>query len=105
MPDYPIQAFLAMGAATFATRLFPFLIPRRYRHDARLRYAGENLPPAIMLLLVIYCLKDVRFASAPHGAPELIAVALVAGLQVWKRNSLISIGIGTACYMYLVRRL
>ncbi len=54
-------------------------------------------------MLVIYCLKDVRMTEAPFGAPEIIASALVAAVQAWKRNSLLSILAGTAAYMLLIQ--
>ena len=54
-------------------------------------------------MLVVYCLKDVRPLAYPHGIPELLGIALVALLHVWKRNSLLSIGAGTVAYMLLVQ--
>ena len=47
--------------------------------------------------------KDVTPAHAPYGLPELAAAVCVAGLQIWKRNSLLSILAGTAVYMLLIR--
>ena len=51
-------------------------------------------------MLVIYCLKNVSVLAAPFGLPEFIAVAAVIVLHVWKRNNLLSIGVGTALYMF-----
>ena len=58
---------------------------------------------AIIGMLVVYCLKDVEFSAAPFGLPELIAAVSVVVLQRWKRNSLISIFVGTILYMVLIR--
>lgn len=66
-------------------------------------YLGGTLPYAAMGLLVVYCLKDVAWLSGAHGAPELISIALTAGLHVWRRNTLVSIAAGTVCYMLLVQ--
>ena len=66
-------------------------------------YLGRVLPAAIIGMLVIYCLKDTSLMDAPHGLPELIAAASLAGLQAWKRNSLLSILAGTVIYMLLVQ--
>ena len=66
-------------------------------------YLGKVLPAAIIGMLVVYCLKDVKIVSAPFGAPELIAGLLVVGLQAWKRNILLSILAGTAVYMLLTQ--
>ncbi len=62
-----------------------------------------RLSPAIIGMLVVYCLKDVEITAAPFGLPELTALAVVAALQYWKRNSLISILSGTLFYMVLIR--
>ena len=50
-----------------------------------------------------YCLKGVSWTAAPHGAPELIAVAVTAALHWWRGNVLVSIAGGTAVYMLLVQ--
>ena len=54
---------------------------------------------------MIYCLKDISFSAFPFGIPELIAAGCVAGVQIWKRNSLISILAGTILYMILTQML
>ena len=56
-----------------------------------------------MGMLVVYCLKGVSFLSAPYGLPEILGVASVVGLHVWKRNTLLSIAGGTVFYMILVQ--
>ena len=71
--------------------------------EAVVAYLGKVLPPAMMGLLVVYCLRSISWLSAPHGAPELIAIAAVAGLHLWKRNVLLSIAGGTVLYMVLVQ--
>ena len=38
-----------------------------------------------------------------HGIPELIAIAVVIGLHLWKKQMLLSIAGGTVCYMLLVQ--
>ena len=89
---------------TIATRFLPFLIIGEKRKTPPIiTYLGTVLPCAIMGMLVVYCLKDVSFVKNPFGIPELIACAVVAALHVWKRNSLLSIGGGTVCYMLLVQ--
>jgi len=41
--------------------------------------------------------------SGSHGLPELISIALVVALHLWKRQMLLSIAGGTVCYMLLVQ--
>ena len=87
-----------------ATRFLPFLIFGENRKTPPIiTYLGTVLPCAIMGMLVVYCLKDMSVLSWPYGLPEIIACIVVAVLHVWKRNSLLSIGGGTVCYMLLVQ--
>ena len=89
---------------TMATRFLPFLIfGENKKTPPVIVYLGTVLPCAIMGMLVVYCLKDVSFVKSPFGLPELISCVVVAALHVWKRNSLLSIGGGTVCYMLLVQ--
>lgn len=93
---------VVMAAVTILLRFLPFLVFRK-RTPAYISYLGEVLPAAIIGLLVIYCLKDTVITRALFGAPELIAGLSVVGLQVWKRNSLLSILGGTVIYMILIQ--
>ena len=89
---------------TMATRFLPFLIfGEKRKTPPIIEYLGKVLPFAIMGMLVVYCLKDVTILSFPYGLPEIISCIVVAALHVWKRNSLLSIGGGTVCYMLLVQ--
>ena len=95
-----IVAVMALG--TIALRFLPFLVFRK-KTPPFISYLGEVLPAAIIGMLVVFCLKDTVITRSPFGAPELIAAAATAGLQIWKRNSLISILGGTCVYMILVQ--
>lgn len=93
-----------IALVTMALRFLPFLIFGENRKTPSLiAHLGQVLPFAIMGMLVVYCLKDVSLTAAPFGIPEAIGVATVALLHIWKRNTLLSIGAGTLCYMLLVQ--
>ncbi len=95
---------LAVTLGTMITRFLPFvLFPDSKPVPKIVEYLGRTLPAAMMGLLVVYCLRNVDIAAAPHGLPELIALAVVTGLHLWKGNVLLSIGAGTAVYMVLVQ--
>lgn len=101
---HDVLLIAAAVLVTAATRFLPFLIFGEKRKTPPIvEYLGTVLPCAIMGMLVVYCLKDVSFLKMPFGLPELIACGVVAALHVWKRNSLLSIGGGTVCYMLLVQ--
>ena len=105
MPDLHSALMIAIIALiTAALRFLPFLIFRENRKTPPLvSYLGQVLPYAIMGMLVIYCLKGVSFAAFPFGIPEMIGCLVVILLHIWKRNTLLSIGTGTVCYMLLVQ--
>ena len=89
---------------TVTTRFLPFLVfPANKPTPKYIQYLGKMLPSAALGLLVIYCFKDVSFLSGTHGIPELISVAVVAALHLWKRQMLLSIAGGTIVYMLLVQ--
>lgn len=91
-----------MAVVTILLRFLPFLVFRN-ETPPYLVYLGKVLPPAIIGMLVIYCLKDVSLLAATFGIPELAGAACVVLLQAWKRNSLLSILAGTVIYMVLVQ--
>ena len=108
MTDMPIYqqiiTVLFCSAATMLTRFLPFLVFSSKKPTPYLvRYLGNTLPAAIFGLLVIYCLKDVSWANPPHGASELIAIAVTAALHLWRRSMMLSMAAGTAVYMLLVQ--
>lgn len=89
---------------TMLTRFLPFLVFSSKKPTPEyVQYLGKALPCAVFGMLVIYCLKNVSLLSAPHGIPELIAIAITAGLHLWKKKMLLSIAGGTISYMLLVQ--
>ena len=92
----------AMSIGTILLRFLPFLIIRK-ETPPYIAYLGRVLPPAIIGMLVIYCLKDISPLEPPFGLPELIAAVCVVCAQVLRRNSLVSILAGTVIYMALIQ--
>ena len=105
MPDLHSALMIAVIAlVTAALRFLPFWIFNENRKTPpMITYLGQVLPYAIMGMLVVYCLKDISFTNAPFGIPEAIGCAVVTVLHIWKRNTLLSIGAGTICYMLMVQ--
>jgi branched-subunit amino acid transport protein AzlD len=97
-------ALCALG--TMLTRFLPFLVFSENRATPPfVQYIGKYLPSAVFGMLVIYCLKDVSITSGTHGIPELCAILVTIALHKWKRQMLISIAGGTACYMLILHLL
>lgn len=99
-----VVTILAVAAGTMITRFLPFVMfPEHKTTPPIVSFLGNVLPPAMMGLLVVYCLKGVTVMQAPHGIPELISIAVIVILHKWKSNVLLSIGGGTILYMLLVQ--
>ncbi len=92
-----------IAIVTYLLRSLPFLVFSGRKTPAFVTYLGKVLPYAIMGMLVVYCLKDTTVLSWPYGIPELLACIVVVLLHLWRKNTLLSIAVGTACYMVLIQ--
>lgn len=103
--SYAILTLFVSGGVTLLIRAFPFLLFGRNKDlSPSVSYLGKILPFAAMGILIIYCLRNVAWLEFAHGLPEVMAIIVVAILHIWRRNNLISIGIGTAFYMILIQQ-
>ena len=101
---HSIGIIAVAAAVTLLIRAIPFVVFGGKREvPATVTYLGKVLPPAIMVILVIYCIKGINLFAGNHGIPELLSIAVVAGLHIWKKNTLLSIAVGTVLYMILVQ--
>lgn len=101
---HSILLIIVISVVTMALRFLPlWIFGNGKQTPAIIQYLGKVLPYAIMGMLVVFCLKNVSFVSAPFGLPELLASGVVVGLHVWKRNTPVSIVGGTVVYMILVQ--
>ena len=99
------QIFLLIffpGLITQILRALPFVVFGRRAISPTIRTLGATLPFAIMAVLVVYCLKSIPTGSLKENLELLAAVLLVAGLHLTKKNTVLSISVGTVFYMVLV---
>lgn len=99
--DYFIAA-LIMAVVTFGLRAFPFVARGFIAHHKRMQVLGHRLPVAMMVLLTLYAMQVHHWSLPSDGYAQLFAVAVVAILQLWRRQALLSILSGTLVYMALV---
>ena len=106
MNTYQHLIIIALCAlATQLTRFLPFILfPAGKPTPKFIQYLGHALPAAVFSMLVVYCLKSVSITGGSHGLPEAIAIAAVAVLHLWKKQTLLSIAGGTIIYMLLVQK-
>ena len=101
---YIIMVIAVMSIVTTLLRFLPFMI---FDHGEQLpkwiSYLGKVLPPAIMSMLLVYCLRNVDVVQGNHGLPELMCVGVAMLIHNWKRNTLLSIGVSTLLYMIIMQ--
>ena len=85
---YSLILIAVMAAVTAFVRFSPFILFPEGRKRPR---------------VITYLGKGKSLIEYPYCIPELLAAALVVGLHVWKRNTLISVFAGVAFYMVLVQ--
>lgn len=101
---YLLLSVLVISVVTAALRFIPFFVFSSEKQTPKIIvYLGKFLPYSIMAMLVVYCLKTVNLLNYPFGLVELIGVVIVVLLHLWKRNTLLSVSVGTVCYMLLVQ--
>lgn len=101
---HDIAIIVVATICTILTRTLPFLLfGKRKEPPHMVKFLGHVLPPAVMSILVVYCLKGMQFTALPGFAPMLMAVAFTALVHYKGKNTLLSISGGTAVYMVLIR--
>ena len=103
-PVQTLSMIAVMAGVTFLTRALPFLLFDRGDHPPKVvLYLGRVLPPAIIAMLIVYCLRGVSFSSPGGWVPALLASLTAVLLHLWKGNDMVSIFGATILYMVLVQ--
>lgn len=101
---YILFAIVMSALITFGLRALPFVLFRGGRSMPEwMQRLGQILPSAIMAVLIVYCLKGAKSNPIGIGIPGIIAVAVVVASYKRKHNTFISIIVGTAAYMIMLR--
>lgn len=103
--NWYVLACVAISAlVTVSLRAFPFIAFRGGKQlPSYIEYLGKTLPFAVIGMLVVFCMKSTSFTEVGKWAPQFIAGAVVAATYAWKKNTILSIVLGTALYMILVQ--
>ena len=98
-----IAALVAVSAAvTWALRALPFAVLAPMRHSVIVKYLSLHMPLGVMVMLALYTVRDVAQAPVRQQIWMGVAVAVTAGLQLWRRHALLSILAGTVVYVGLM---
>ena len=101
--QYMLLIFVLSALITFSLRAVPFVLFGRGKEVPDLiRKLGDLLPYAVIAALVVYCLKDVTTMEMMENLKLFAAVAVVVTVHFWKKNTILSIAVGTGFYMLLL---
>lgn len=101
---YILITIIISTTCTFALRALPFLVAGRMKEKSNKRdFLGRILPPAIMAVLLVYCLKDVPDSFYEIGIPKFVGVLITGISYIWKHNTFLSIIVGTIGYMIMIQ--
>ena len=97
---YMLGIVAAGFAVNYALRALPFVLfaGRDRSLPSWVLKFGDFISPVIIACLIVYSYSGLEWKTAwPY-----LAGALTVVLQIWRRNSLLSIVLGTVLYMFLV---
>lgn len=100
---YLFFGILVACVATFTTRIIPFVLFAKKEPSPWLKYIEIYLPVMIMIVLVFYALKDVKFLLYPFGMPELIGIFVAIVIHLMFKHALLSIISSTVVYMLIIQ--
>ncbi len=98
-----LTSIAVVALVTALIRILPFVLFAKGDVPKSVEYLGDTLPSAIMIILVIFCLRNIQFTVSPYGLPEIVATLFIIIFQYKKGNTLLSILLGTGVYMLLVK--
>lgn len=97
---YAIVAIVVTAAVTWGLRALPFAVLAALRASAAVRYLSATMPVGVMVILVVYCLRDVPVTGVA-AIPPLAALAVTVALHLWRRSAVLSILGGTTVSVIL----
>ena len=100
---YQIVTIFIAAVATLLTRFLPFMIFKGKKIPKALDYLGFVLPASVFGMILVYALKDTVVLSYPFAIPEVLGLIVTTAVCLWKKNTLLSIALGTVFYMFLIQ--
>ena len=95
---------VVIALITFFCRALPFIVfSGRKELPALVIQLEKQLPVTIMILLVIYCLRNVQLTELSGWVPSCAGVLVTALVHMKQKNVLLSISAGTLVYMIFVQ--
>ena len=100
---YTFLAIISAGVGMVICRMLPYIIFANGKLPKVVKFYEKYLPFSLMAILFCPCLSSVKFSVYPYGFPEILTLLIVAALQFWKKNVILSLFVGTAIYLIIIR--
>jgi branched-subunit amino acid transport protein AzlD len=89
-------AIAVAAVITFAPRALPSRVIEPLRSSRLASVLAMHMPAGLMLMLVVYLLRDVPHEAAAAAAATVGSALLVAVLHMWRANAVLAIFAGTS---------
>ncbi|APE11373.1 MULTISPECIES: branched-chain amino acid transporter permease [Rhodococcus] len=93
---YVLGALAVMFVVTVALRAAPFLALSALKNSAFVDFLGRTMPAGVMVILVMYTLRDVGEST---WLPATVGLAGTIAVHLWRRNAALSTVVGTGLYL------
>lgn len=93
---YVLGALGVMFVVTVALRAAPFLALSALKNSAFVDFLGRTMPAGVMVILVMYTLRDVGEST---WLPATVGLAGTIAVHLWRRNAALSTVVGTGLYL------
>lgn len=95
------MAIAMMTFVTFGQKIIPFITLRAFKNNKTIAYLAERLPPAVMLILVIYALRTQWVGFSNASFIPILASLFTAIVHILFRQTLVSIASGVLIFAIL----
>lgn len=95
------SAIFGVALINMLLRHASFMLPSKILEYPYVRFLGKYLPASIMTILVLFCIKEEMDKADPQALAFLVSLGVVTVIHLLRRNTLLSIGIGTACFIFM----
>tara|TARA_B110000879_G_scaffold176141_1_gene229860 strand:- start:231 stop:551 length:321 start_codon:yes stop_codon:yes gene_type:complete len=93
---------LGLFIISLVTRWLPYVFAKYLKKAEMIQSIGKLLPAYIMCLLLVYEVHIETFLHVPYGVPELVSLSVLTLVHLWRRQLLLSLCVGSACYLLLL---
>ena len=99
-----VAIILCSGLCTFGYKSHTILIFRDNKKPPEIiSYLGEKSTSAIVAILVVYCLKGAVNSDFISNLTLFVGVATTVITHLIFKNTILSVFVGTVCYMIFIR--